>query len=90
MLILFILYYYALFLLSNFDATNSSKNGVRSAHYLAVLLTKPESRSGSLCASDNITRISEKPEELRYHFTVVIPSYFMFFMTLVSLIVPSM
>ena len=52
---------------------------MRPTHYLAVLLTKPEARCGSLCASDNFRRISEKPEELRYHLTVVIPSYFMFF-----------
>ena len=46
---------------------------------LLVILTKPESRCGSWCASDTFGRISEEPEELRYHFTVVIPSYFMFF-----------
>ena len=63
---------------------------MRPAHYIAVLLTKPESRCESLCASDNYRRISEEPEELRYHFTTVIPSCFMFFMTLVSFIVPSM
>ena len=57
----------------------TSQNEVRSTHYLSVLLTKPESRCGSLCASDKFRRISEEQEELRYHFTVVIPSYFMFF-----------
>ena len=75
------------FLLKNFDAIISSQNGVRPTNYLAVLLTKPESRCESLRASDKFRRISEESEELRYYFTVVIPSYFM---TLVSLIVPSM
>ena len=39
---------------------------MRPTHNLAVVLTKPESRCGSLCASDNFRRISEEPEELRY------------------------
>ena len=51
---------------------------MRPTHCLVVLLTKPESRCGSLCASDKFRRISEEPEELRYHFTVVIPSYIIF------------
>ena len=77
-------------LIRKLDATISSQNGVCPTHYLAVLLTKPESRCGSLCASDKFRSISEEPEELRSHFTVVIPSYFMFFMTFLSLIVHSM
>ena len=52
---------------------------MRPTHYLAVLLTKPESGCGSLCALDIFRRIREEPEELRYHFTVVIPSYFVFY-----------
>ena len=72
------------FLLCDFDATISSQNGMCPTHYLAVLLTIPESRGGSWYASDKLRRISEWPVELRYNFTVVIRS------TFVSFIVPRM
>ena len=59
-----------------------------------VAMWRPLAHLWSWCASDKFRKISEDPEELRYHFTVVIPSYFMGFfnllMTLVSLIEPSM
>ena len=38
----------------------------------------------------NLGELVNNQKKLKYHFTVVIPSYFMFFTTLVGLIVPSM